>query len=130
VAKAAQQRVSSGKSRNQQEADWYIRNGNPNTIKILYPHLFDKGGKLKDKIDVTETPEYKQAFMQERSRLMKENRAGALTKSSGASGTRTVPASQLTQLAAQATKQLKRKVDVNELRKKLSARGVAIDEEN
>ena len=129
IAKAAQQRVASGKSRNAQEADWYIRNGNPNTIKILYPGLF-KNGKLQDKIDVTDSPENKQEFMRSRSRLMSENRSGTLAGSSGPRGTKALPASQLQDLAAKATKQLKRRVDVNEIRKRLAARGVQIDEEN
>lgn len=123
IEKAAEHRVTSGKSRNAQEADWYIRNGNPNTIKMLYPSLY-KNGKLQDKIDVTETPEYKQEFMRARSRLMSENRSGATADSGVTAGTKTLPASAL-------PAQAKRKgISVNEARKRLAANGYTIDEKN
>jgi hypothetical protein len=127
IAKAVKERVASGKSRNEQEAKWFItQGGNPNTLKLLYPHLF-KNGKLIDKIDVTDLPEFKEAYRRELLKRTAENRAGSSTAKSGvASGStpKSVPASKVAAAAK------KNGISVNEMRKRLAARGVEIDEEN
>jgi len=124
IAKAAQARVDSGKSANAQEAEWYIRNGNPNTIKLLYPQLFDQHGKLRDKIDVTQSPAYKEAYRRDLLKRTAENRAGAQSKGAQTAKPKSVPASKLAEAAK------RNGISLNEARKRLAAQGVDIDEEN